>query len=251
MRCFYGSYSPQSFVTVLHQMRDSEFLKLSRSTVPSLHYWREPESSLERVLDKIGMGADACGALCFEYPVASFGRNKPSFSDLMYISTYGSIAIEAKSTEPLGETCKQWRDSKQNSVNATSVLRHWLSLIERVTGPVNVDEIEDVPYQMIHRIASLCSVDSPRRALMYQHHRVDLKAADFSVPLLKLAAAVAAQTRIEIWLHLVDLERTAAYVELENSLGQMSPNEVALRVRSAILDGTLFKVKQEIFQPIC
>ena len=221
MRCFYGSYSPQSFVTILHQMSDSEF-KLSRSTVPSLHYWREPQLSLARVLEAIGLSADAAGTLCFEYPVASLGRNKPSFSDLMYVSTYGSIAFEAKSTEPLGETGKQWLEKKNHSGNATSVLRHWLALIERVTGRASVDAIQDLPYQMIHRVASLCSVDASRRVLMYQHHRVDLKAVDFSVPLSKLADAIAAQRRLEIWLHLVDLERTATYLELENSLAHVA-----------------------------
>jgi hypothetical protein len=251
MDCFYGSQSSQSFVTILHQMCDSEFLKLTRSTVPSLHYWREPQSSLAHLLEAIGLGADAEGTLCFEYPVPSVGRNKPSFSDLMYISMHGSIAFEAKSTEPLGETCQQWLEKKNHSANAISVLQHWLALIERVTGRASADEVHDLPYQMIHRLASLCSVDSSRRILIYQHHRVDLKAVDFSVPLSKLVHALAAQRRIKIWLHLIDLERTDTYLEVEKSLAHLSPNEIAMRVRRAILDGRLFQVKRETFRAIC
>jgi hypothetical protein len=140
---------------------------------------------------------------------------------------------------------------KNYSANATSVLQHWLALIERVTGRASADEVHDLPYQMIHRVASLCSVDSSRRVLMYQHDRVDLKAVDFSVPLSKLVDALAAQRRIETWLHLIDLERTATYLEVEKSLAHLSPNEVAMRVRRAILDGKLFQVKHEAFRAIC
>ncbi len=251
MRCFYGSCSPQSFATIVHQMCDGEFLNLTRSTVPSLHYWREPEATLAHVFQGIGLSADAHGALCFEYPVPSAGGNKPSFSDLMYTSTEVSIAFEAKSTEPLGETTKQWLAKKKNSANATRVLHHWLTLIERVTGRARMDDIQDLPYQMIHRVASLCFLNSSSRALVYQHHRLDFDMADFSVPLTQLAKVIGAPGRIEIWLHLIDLQRTTTFLEVEQSLKGLSPSEMALRIRRAIFGGKLFEVKREEFQKVC
>jgi hypothetical protein len=145
MRCYYGSCTPQSFQTIVHQMCDREFLNLTRSTVPSLHYWRNPAQAMSQILQKTGLSASSEGTLCFEYPVPSAGRNKPSFSDLMYISERTAVAFEAKSTEPLGDTTRKWLDSKHNSANAKKVLSHWLALIERVTGRANVEEIQHLP----------------------------------------------------------------------------------------------------------
>jgi hypothetical protein len=227
------------------------FVNLTRSTVPFLHYWREPETALARVFHGIGLSADANGSLCFECPVSSVGTNKPSFSDLMYTSTEVSIAFEAKSTEPLGETTKQWLAKRKNSANATRVLHHWLTLIKRVTGRARVDEIHDLPYQMIHRVASLCSLNSSRRALVYQHHRLGLNLADFSVPLTQLAESIGAPGQIQIWLHLIDLQRTTTYLEVEQSLKGLSSVDMALRIRSAIFANKLFDVKNEEFQKIC
>ena len=86
---------------------------------------------------------------------------------------------------------------------------------------------------------------------MYQHHRLDAHVLDFSVPLRQLADAVGAQGRIEIWLHVIDLQRTKTYSEVEQSIKGLPPSDVALRIRSAILRNKLFEVKREEFRKIC
>jgi hypothetical protein len=232
-------------------MCDGEFLNLTRSTVPSLHFWRKPESALKEVLQGIGSFDSSDGKLCFEFPVESIPGNKPSFSDLAYITGNLSVIIEAKSTEPVGESVEQWFEKKGRSANAMRVLRHWLSLIEPITGGVDETQIREVPYQMIHRAASLCSLETPRRVLLYQQHRMDAEAVDFRVPLEKLAAAINAAGRIGIWLHTIDLQRTQRYREVEQMLRGAKGNEAPLRVRSAIMEGKLFRIEGQCFRRIC
>jgi hypothetical protein len=60
-------------------------------------------------------------------------------------------------------------------------LRGWLDEIESVVRhPIEPETVMDVPYQMIHRTASACTVDRPRRYVVYQvfgsstHDRDDL-----------------------------------------------------------------------------
>jgi hypothetical protein len=54
--------------------------------------------------------------------------------------------------------------------------------------------------------------------------------------------------RLEIWLHLIDLQRMATYLVVEQSRNTLSPAEIALRIRSAILRGKLFR---EDFRRVC
>ena len=80
---------------------------------------------------------------------------------------------------------------------------------------------------------------------------MDAEAVDFRVPLEKLAVAINAAGRIEIWLHTINLQRTHRYREVEQMLRGAEGNETALRVRSAIVEGELFKIEGQRFQKIC
>ena len=56
------------------------------------------------------------------------GRGKASFTDLMITASSAAVAIEAKFTEPRGETVHKWlRDPPET--NRTDVLEGWLDLI--------------------------------------------------------------------------------------------------------------------------
>jgi hypothetical protein len=102
----------------------------------------------------------------FEYPVNQYtGKGKASFTDLMIIDSSKSIAIEAKNTESKYETVKKWLG---NSVNKRNVLIGWLGLINsKLTLSITSEDISEVPYQMIHRLASACSVADKEPVLLY------------------------------------------------------------------------------------
>lgn len=196
----------------------------------------------------IEVGNDLNGELCFEFPVASVGLSKPSFTDVMYLSPELSVAIEAKSTERTGATVREWLLQKNHSANALQVLDHWLGLIRAVTKRAERDEVQDLPYQMIHRSASLCSRESSRRVLLYQHHRLDEDESRFAPPLADLAKAIDARGSLDIWLHVVSVRRTEEYDIVRKSIQSGASKDVSSEIRRAILKGRLFEAVREEFR---
>jgi hypothetical protein len=140
-----------------------------RSTVPLVDFWRTPESRLAQLSATIGVALRPPIELCFEYPVpVQRGRGKASFTDLMIIANSAAVAIEAKFTEPRSETVRTWlRDPPQ--VNRTEVLKGWLDLIRDASGTsLRVADVMGLPYQLVHRTASVCFVAGHVRAVVYQ-----------------------------------------------------------------------------------
>jgi hypothetical protein len=85
----------------------------------------------------------------------------------MILSGNSSIAIEAKSTEPRYENVKAWLGGKTEG-NRADVLNGWLELLSRVAErPLTREQVEDLPYQLIHRAASACQPDAASRWLVY------------------------------------------------------------------------------------
>lgn len=140
-----------------------------RSTVPLVDFWRTPESRLAQLSAAIGVALPPPIDLCFEYPVpVSRGRGKASFTDLMIVASSAVVAIEAKFAEPRCETVGAWlRDPPEP--NRSEVLEGWLDLIRSASGTsLRAADVIDLPYQLIHRTASVCSVSRPVRAVVYQ-----------------------------------------------------------------------------------
>jgi len=140
-----------------------------RSTLPLVDFWRTPESRLAQLSAAIGVALLPPTDLCFEFPVpVQRGRGNSSFTDLMIIANSAAVAIEAKLTEPGYQTAGDWlRDPP--GPNRSEVLEGWLDLIRDATGTsLNVNDVQDLPYQLIHRTASVCSVLRPVRAVVYQ-----------------------------------------------------------------------------------
>lgn len=144
-----------------------------RSTLPLVDFWRSPESRLAELSAAIGVPLLPPTDLCFEFSVpVQRGRGKSSFTDLMIIAKSAVVAIEAKFTEPSYQTAGAWlRDPPE--ANRSEVLEGWLHLIQSATGTsLSVAEVLDLPYQLIHRTASVCSVSEQVgavvRAVVYQ-----------------------------------------------------------------------------------
>jgi len=194
MTFHYGRPDPIDFELLLHQLPDSEFGNLTRSTIPSLSYWRDPAAAIQSLALNLQIISPTDGRLCFEYPVKSLPSCKPSFTDVMYISPDVAIGFEAKSTEPRYPTVEDWLGQGGRSTNRSAVLAHWRDLIRMRTGTVVDDELAAIPYQMVHRVASVCSVDARRHALIYQLHIVTANADvdHYKNDLQQLSIAIAA-----------------------------------------------------------
>jgi hypothetical protein len=138
-----------------------------------LCFWRDPEKGLAEFTRASGIDLPQQITLSFEYCVeAQKGRGRPSQTDLMLISDQYAVAIEAKYTEPPYEKVKDWLGESDNK---RLVLEGWLDLInaKAIEGRAGIDEILDLPYQMVHRLASACFLDRPQNVLVYQGFDMD------------------------------------------------------------------------------
>lgn len=159
----------QGIAGVIATLEGGCFGALTRSSIPLVDYWRTPKPNLDALSDALGWPRLTSAELSFErqVPVVE-GRGKASFTDLMIISDAGTIAIEAKYTEPPYESVETWL-TLGVAANRELVLRGWLARIGEVTGVVlTAQQVESLPYQLIHRTASACSLPSPRHAVVYQ-----------------------------------------------------------------------------------
>lgn len=172
-----------------------------RSTVPLLDYWRSPEARIVDLYRRIGIGeapAEARLHCEFAVPVRA-GRGKPSFTDLMIVTKGSAIAIEAKFTEPRYETVDAWLRGGRGS-NRNTVFEGWLTLIRPVAGAsINARDLTGLPYQLVHRLASACSIDAPRHALVYQVFGPST-ASHYADDLNTLAQAIDAKAKLGIFV---------------------------------------------------
>ena len=244
MNLFFGRPHALDFEFLLRQMPDAEFGNLTRSTVPLLAFWSDP-GRVAGALARLGIEPNPADKLCFEYPVKSLGRNRASFTDVMYLSEQVALGVEGKSTEPMYETVAEWLTSRGVSENRRDVLDHWLGLIHGPGRQFDREAVGGAVYQMLHRVASICSVAASRNVLLYQifgRDRADLsrKEGEYSARLEHLARAVDATGRVEVWLQTLLLNPTEAYRKTQLRLDRSDRKLRPAIVREALLRGGMF-----------
>ena len=140
---------------LLDSYSDQEFASPTRSTLPLLEYWQSPEPRIRELTEAFGLVPPARVQLNFEHKVSPpRGTGGPSCTDLMVTSPDLAIAIEAKWTEPRYKTVRDWLG---NSTNREQVLQGWCDLLEkRASRRVLGSNLHELPYQMVHRAASVC-----------------------------------------------------------------------------------------------
>lgn len=152
---YYGNSERQSFESLIENFSSDDLNSYQTSTIPLLEYWKKKENS-EFFINKITSDSIDDVKVMFEYPTPSYKRNRPSMSDIMIINNHYKIAVEGKYTEVKEqyETVEKWNNNTQNRNN---VLKHWLSLLEPYLERVlSIEDIQSIPYQFLHRIASSC-----------------------------------------------------------------------------------------------
>jgi hypothetical protein len=153
-----------SFEELIAHLPDDAVASPRRSTIPLIAYWRRADA-----LATLGLAPSGRVELRFEHPTpVRRGKGKASYTDLMIISDAIAVAIEAKFTEPRYETVDEWL-GRAPSDNRLEVLDGWLALINEATGgQCTRESVSNLPYQIVHRTASVCAVDRPQRAIWYQ-----------------------------------------------------------------------------------
>jgi hypothetical protein len=113
------------------------------------------------------------------------------------------------------------------------------------------EELGAIPYQLIHRVASVCSVPARRHALIYQLHVVNASNFDhYKSDLHQLSRAIAAAGHIDLWLHRITLSRTPAYHETERLIESASPLNRPMVIRNALLTRHLFNIEHQRLEQV-
>ena len=162
---YYGGIDQNnSYKKVLSILSARDSLNSVRtSTLPLAQFWGEKGlktrlSAFKQYLDvEELLKADKY----FEFPtVVKGGIGKASMTDLMLLTDKFGIAIEAKYTEYNGtrkyETVSEWSKKRKKTENAEAVLDGWLSYMGKKRDEIS--NLDSIPYQLIHRIASAYAV---------------------------------------------------------------------------------------------
>lgn len=159
------------------------------SSLPLVQFWKNKGKScdfsrcVKKFLEECGLSAigpeESC--FCFEYSVPvnneRGAKGKASMTDLMILTNQYAIAIEAKWTEceSVYEPIGKWKGSGV-AENHDKVLDGWEGYINNylkgyVCGKITVTD--DMPYQLLHRIASACYTamqdDTKKSAVVIYH----------------------------------------------------------------------------------
>jgi hypothetical protein len=228
-----------SFEALVRAVPEASFKSPARSTVPLLDFWRNPADRLEQFGPAVHSTPLLSATLSFEYPVAvRRGRGKASYTDLMITSESTAIAVEAKFTEPRYENVRDWLGTT-SSENRRDVLAGWLDCISGIAAkPVEVAEVSNIPYQLIHRTASVCSLVRRERIVVYQL----FGASDLDVYRRDLTAlhTLVSTAAIRFVIVACPFKKSVRYVELEAAWHRGERHDLSGRVRQALLDGPLF-----------
>jgi hypothetical protein len=164
----YGK-AAQTLTEVVESFETSEFDSPLRSTVTLLDYWRNCENAFSIWAKRLELDVTRANWFEFEFAVRPpRGKGKPSFTDLAIATDCNLVAIEAKFLEPPYESCAEWLGDEP-SKNRKEVLAGWLDILSSRTGrTIDTSEILYLPYQLIHRAASACSMPRLKPVLIYQ-----------------------------------------------------------------------------------
>ena len=213
----YRNEPVSDYLGLIERYPESEFDSPYRSTVPLLCFWSNMQDQLDGFTRLLGLRLMSQAVACFEFEVdVQKGKGRPSQTDLMITFDNHAIAIEAKYTEPPYETVGSWMG---NSSNRTQVLEGWLDLICSAVdrNEINTQGVVDLPYQLIHRCASVCYPKADSRALVYQCFDLDEKQALYYQSQLKsLNALLNKPDELEFFLANIPLIKSQAYAELQN-----------------------------------
>ena len=228
------------FSKLVEGYKPADLASPRRSTVPLLAFWANPDSRFRKLAADIGLDPSEPAEFCFEFPVqVQQGEGKASFTDLMIVSSSFAVAIEGKYTEPAYETVEKWL-RKPSLENRKAVLGGWLSLIQRATGVhLDVAQIAEQPYQLIHRTASACFPKVKRRWVIYQLFSEDDR--DYYLNHLSdLHHLLGRQGSLSFGVLLSPLKKSAEYSETE-ARWDRGERDLSREVCAGLLSGTLFE----------
>lgn len=236
---FYKSKKFDSIDTIIEKYSLREFKSPYRSTIPLLILYRE---SLDNLFGLIDFEFEENLKYDFEFETKVLnGRGRSSCTDLMITSSDSCIAVEAKWTEPPYKSVRNWLE---DSINKTLVLNGWIKLISNYTGiSFEIEDINDLPYQLIHRIASACSKNRERTHVVYLvfdlNSRYDTYYSTKFDSLSKLL-----DDKVKLYLANYKIEKLPEQKRLENLWNVNKERNLSTNVVDGILSKSLMNISK-------
>lgn len=176
--------------------------------------------------------------IVYEYEVDVVqGKGKPSCSDLLIETPSCSYIIEAKRTEGKYDSVKTWLGNSQNRI---MVLKGWLSLINSKIGTsIVTEDVLRIPYQMIHRVASACSLNASNVKTVYLGFDLTEKMCDYYLKnILMLRTLTHNYLDIELIRISINKSNIQASFETKWDSGE---RELGSQVRVNLIEGKLMR----------
>ncbi len=236
----YKRQTVRDFSSLVESYSPKELASPKRSTVPFLAYWAHPEARLRNLCANLGVDLSGPFDFRFEFPVrVQGGVGKDSFTDLMILSPKVAIAIEAKYTEPAYETVMDWLGNPPRP-NRRAVLEGWIERIQKGTGVrLSAQELDNHPYQLVHRTASACFPSVDQRWVIYQLFS-RTKLPYYQEHLSAMHHLLHDQSRLSFGLLLSPPEASEEYKRLK-SLWASGQRDLSESIRYGLLSESLFK----------
>jgi hypothetical protein len=245
----FGDRAMPDYASLVAAYPAEELASPTRSTVPLLAFWAQPESRFAELGARLGLPELSPPQFCFEFPVpVRQGSGKPSFTDLMVLGESAAVAIEGKYTEPPYETVEAWLGSTPSS-NRQAVLAGWLQLIAEAVGVnLGVGTVGSYPYQLIHRTASACQPSASHRWVVYQLFS-DERVAYYRGHLGNLCHQLGGSLALRFGLLITPPELTPEYLSLKTRWAS-GERDLSDQVRSGLLSGAFFKFNRVEFSEV-
>ena len=218
----YAKRNITGYQALLKCYKHKEFDSPKRSTVPLLAYWRTPDRRANELSKALNFPLSDSLCLDFEHTVpVQRGKGKASCTDLVLTSGGVSLGIEAKWTEGRYEDVATWL-RKPPEPNRINVMEGWLDLLRcYATTKIDICDLAALPYQMIHRAASVCYSNAESCWLVYQVFNVDsCKRKEYLSDLQTLATLLESGPGLRFCLVECRIEPTHLQIELERKWAQ-------------------------------
>jgi hypothetical protein len=215
-----------------------------RSTVPLLSLIKDDWPTFETILGHCGVVGDIVVDLESEVHSPAEG-DRPSFTDAMIIHKIGSLAIEAKWTEPMYESvAKRLKRKRANGEDSTNYVKGWVTLLtDRLSRPLQLDDFLETTYQLLHRAASACGAcEGGCPSLAYLHfsspESTGARGHTYKKALSDFHRILGSPETFPFYVVEMPLRETAAFQAIRDL--KKGSKETGRRVKEALLSSELF-----------
>ena len=233
LNLFHKKTEINSMEQLLKCYGSNEFSSPFRSTIPLLH---QLFYNLDTIKQIIPNSESYTFELEYETKVQK-GKGRASCTDLMVYNQNKAFCIEAKRTEPLYSNVKRWL-SEGDLENRKLVLSGWLELINNRCGTaIQIPDVLDCTYQIIHRFASACNMsgDTELNYYLYNSDNQGIYLKEL-IGLRKLFG-----NSVPIKLYMFNLFSNELYISYEVSYNGRISN-FSDRIQQLMIEGKIFDI---------